>query len=234
MTSIGIPVLDASVLVCFFICWLGFGEFADWLMRRRPGLVSVVRVFRQRWIEQICTHENRIPDVMILANLLKGALFFASTAMFILGGLAALLGTVPKFNDILSQLPFAGPSEVWLSELKALALIFIFIYAFFKFTWSAWQYNVLAIIVGTAPAPGADPEGRDDFVAVAAPVAALAGDSYNHGIRAYYFSIAILGWFLHPLVFLAATLVITLVLYQREFASPTLAVLRKKVPRTPS
>ncbi len=194
-----------------------------------------MRAFRQRFTEQICARDNHIADVMVLANLLRGALFFASTSIFILGGLVALVGTAPKVNEVISQIPFTGPSEIWLSEVKALILIVVYVYAFFKFTWSAWQYNVLAIIVGAAPSPGGNEADRARYAEFAARVASLAGDSYNHGIRAYYFSIAIMAWFVHPVLFLAATLIITVVIYRREFSSSMLAVLRsldaETVPR---
>jgi uncharacterized membrane protein len=41
-------------------------------------------------------------------------------------------------------------------------------------------------------------------------------------LRAYYFALAALGWFVHPLVFIAAILWIVLVLLRRQFLSHTL------------
>ena len=67
-------------------------------------------------------------------------------------------------------------------------LILVYIYAFFKFTWSAWQYNVLSIMVGALPKPG-DTHDHSDYTEAAASVLALAEERYNNGIRAYYFSI---------------------------------------------
>ena len=171
--------------------------------------------------------ENHIADATLLGNLLRGALFFASTTVFILGGLVALLGTAPKVAELIAQLPFAVAAEPEVAELKAMLLILVFVYAFFKFTWSAWQYNVLSILVGGMPSRShGDAEGRAIYVAAAGDVAALAGESYNNGVRAYYFSIPLMAWFANAYAFLAVTLVITFVLYRREFSSPIMKALR--------
>ncbi len=124
-------------------------------------------------------------------------------------------------RDVISHLPYSTPAEPWLLEVKALVLISVFVYAFFKFTWSAWQYNVLSIIVGASPtAAESEPTELAHYVENAANIAGLAGDSYNKGIRAYYFAFAVLAWFVDALMFLSVTLVVTLVLYRREFFSP--------------
>lgn len=226
MKFLTLPLYDAIALACFLLCWLGYGAIARWLSTRRPSLISSVNVFRARWMRRICLRESHIADATLLGNLLRGALFFASTTVFILGGLIALLG--PAVGDVVSRLPYSTPVEPWLLEVKALALIAVFVYAFFKFTWSAWQYNVLSIIVGASPrAAESDPAEVTLYVENAAHIAGLAGDSYNNGIRAYYFAIALLAWFIDPLIFLAVTLVVTLVLYRREFFSPMLESLRR-------
>lgn len=225
MTISGVTLFDMIALTWFLACWLGYGRFATWLSRRRPSLVAAVRVFRQRWTERMCDRENHQSDATILGNLLRGALFFASTTMFILGGVVALLGTTPKIIEVVAQLPFTGPFEVWFWELKALILIGIYVYAFFKFTWSALQYNVLSIVLGASPAPGTNSQERMRHVETATQIAAMAGESYNNGIRAYYFSIAAMAWFIHPLLLIAATTVVTFAIYRREFHSPLLSAL---------
>jgi uncharacterized membrane protein len=44
-------------------------------------------------------------------------------------------------------------------------------------------------------------------------------------LRAYYFSLAALGWFVHPWVFVTATTLVTVVLYLREHHSRTMKML---------
>jgi uncharacterized membrane protein len=212
----GIGITDAVAFLTFLVCWPGYHLAAGYVDTRRASLMSLVKAFRHRWFDRMAERESHIADATLLGNLLRGALFFASTTVFILGGLVALLGTAPKVAELIGQLPFAMASDPRLAELKAIALILVFVYAFFKFTWSAWQYNVLSILVGAMP-----PRGK-----AAGRIAALAGESYNNGVRAYYFSIPLMAWFASALAFLAATLVVTVVLYRREFYSPIMAALK--------
>lgn len=219
-------ILDAIALALFLACWVGYAHIVQRVDERRPHLLSVVRSFRKRWIERLCERENHVADAALISNLLRGALFFASTTIFILGGLAALLGTAPKAAELVSQLPYTAPMAPWLAEAKILILMLVYVYAFFKFTWSAWQYNVLSIMVGAMPRPTATYD-HGDYAEAAASVLALAGETYNNGIRSYYFSIPLMAWFVDPLLFLAATLTITVILYRREFSSPMLQALQK-------
>lgn len=228
MRLLSTPLQDLIAFGCFLVCWLGYGVGAKWLSRRRPSLISAVSVFRERWMRRICQRDTHIADATILSNLLRGALFFASTTVFILGGLIAVLGTGPKMAEVVAQMPHSVPSETWLLETKALILIAVYVYAFFKFTWSAWQYNVLSILVGAAPSDDGAADGElSRYVESAARIATLAGDSYNNGLRAYYFSIPLMAWFIDPRLCLIVTLIVTVVLYRREFASGMLDTLRR-------
>lgn len=227
MTLGTLPLTDALALGCFVACWFGYGLAASVLTRKRASLISTVGIFRERWMARVCERDNHVADAALLSNLLRGALFFASTTVFILGGLLAVLGTGgAKVAEAVGQLPYVARTDAWLLETKAIVLILMFVYAFFKFTWSAWQYNVLSILVGAAPHPTADREEIRIFARSAADIATQAGESYNIGIRAYYFSIALMTWFFDPLVFLFVTLVVAFVMYRREFASPMLASLK--------
>jgi uncharacterized membrane protein len=126
---------------------------------------------------------------------------------------------------VVAELPFAvkGTQRVW--EMKILLLIGIFGFAFFKFTWALRQFNMLAILVGAAPNPGADSGGEHEFIARSTDVSVYAGENFNNGLRAYYFGLAALAWFLHPLLFAVTTAWVVLILYHREFQSPTLETL---------
>lgn len=220
---------DALAFLAFLACWLGYDLAAKVLTRRRPNVITTINVFREQWMRRMCERENRVADAALLSNLLRGALFFASTTVLILGGLLAVLGTGSKVAEVVGTLPYVARTESWLLEVKAIILIMAFVYAFFKFTWSAWQYNILSIMVGAAPfaGPGAGNEAATRFASGAANIALLAGESYNNGMRAYYFSIPLITWFVDPRVFLAATLVVAFVLYKREFSSPMLRALRQ-------
>lgn len=226
MLDINLPPLDLIAAAVFFLCWFGYGPLANRLARSRPSLMAAVRTFRHGWISRMCARDNHVADAALLGNLLRGALFFASTTVFILGGLAALLGTAARIAEVTAHVPYATVADARLTEIKVLVMILLFIYAFFKFTWSAWQYNVLSIMVGAMPDWSKSSNLGAEFTEAGASVASMAGETYNSGIRAYYFSIPLMAWLLHPFLFLAATIAITMVIYRREFHSPVLFALR--------
>lgn len=220
MTDITFP--DLLALAWFLGGWIGFDILSKRKVSKSPSLVSALRIHRRRWVATMPRRDNNQVDAQILNNLLRFALFFATTTIFILAGLVALLGTTQKVVETVSALPFAAPLSLWMWEFKVLLLVAIFVYAFFKFTWSSWQYNALSILVGQAAGQRASAEHEARFVECASRVAAYAGNNFNHGMRAYYLSMAAMSWFLHPWVMVATTTWIVLVLYRREFRSNTL------------
>ena len=55
----------------------------------------------------------------------------------------------------------------------------------------------------------------------------LAAETFNGGLRAYYFSFAAMGWFFSPLIFVLATVLVAAVLYTREFRSDVVHLLQE-------
>src|SRR5512134_2803896 len=156
-----IPLIDGLVLAWFISCWVGYAYFAQRRSNEMASLVVAMRIYRHEWFKRMLGHENRIGDVAALNSLLTGATFFASTSLLILGGLAAMLGTNNRVIDVVADLPFARHDSelVWL--VKIFLLIAVFVYAFFKFTWSIRQYNFCAVLIGAAPRTDRPDEHED-------------------------------------------------------------------------
>jgi uncharacterized membrane protein len=167
----------------------------------------------------------RILDSTLLGNLLQGSTFFASTSIVILGGLLALLGTSEKALGIVAELPFTAHATERIWEIKILLLIVIFVYGFFKFTWSMRQYNLAAILVGSMPEADKSPANIERFLNNTANIASFAGENYNMGVRSFYFGFAVLTWLLNPWLMMIVTVFVVSVLYRREFRSRTLTAL---------
>lgn len=224
----GLTTLDLLALAVFATAWIGY----SWIADRRfaaHGLMGATARHRIRWMEQMLVRDNRIFDSTLVANISRSPNFFAQTSLLILGGLIALIGAGDRVASVVSEMPFARPTATAVWHLKLGVEVVIFIYAFFKFTWSMRQFNYLMIVMGAAPPHGSDAardEGRD-IVARAARMSDIATENFNAGIRAYYFGLAALGWFVHPLLLAAASALIVLVLWRREFHSRTLAALRE-------
>ncbi len=81
--------------------------------------------------------------------------------------------------------------------------------------------------MGAAPSDQADPDELSKFVARSAELAGSASNTFNYGLRAYYFGMAALAWFLNSWVFMAGTTFVVAILYIREFHSGALKVLSR-------
>ena len=104
-------------------------------------------------------------------------------------------------------------------------MILLFIYALVKFTWSVRQFNFVTTLIGSI-APRDELEDADRTAARrAGGILKLAGENFGQGMRAYYFAVAAMFWFVQPLFFVVSTLVVTAMLYRMEFHSRTLDVL---------
>jgi len=224
-----LPWADWLALVCFFSLWVGYAVFAKTWARRRPSLLATTNRYRRYWMEQAITRDPRMLDGLITQNLSTTPAFFSSTSILVIGALFALLGTTDKASELMSEIPFAQATTLLVFEFKILVLIAIFVYSFFRFSWSMRQYTFVALVIGSMPAPERFESGEFDRRAYADRAAALvasAAETMNDGLRAYYFSFALLGWFVSPLAMVIATTVVVAILYSREFRSEVLHILR--------
>ena len=222
-----LPAIDWLAVVGLFAGWVGYAQFARRHARAHPSVLAATNRVRRQWMRQTTARENRVIDGITVQNLSTSPSFFASTTILIIGGLLAILGTTDKASEIVREIPFAARTSVLVFDLKVATLTAIFVYAFFRFTWSMRQYTFGALLVASAPehdAPWTD-EQRDAFAARAGGVMGLAAETFNDGLRAYYMAFAGIGWFFSPWACLAATAAVVFVLYQREFHSEVLALL---------
>jgi len=166
------------------------------------------------------TRDIRVGEAALLANLERNIAFFASTTMLVLAGVLTLFSQVERLEEVLASIPYAEFPNHLMIQIKLSLLALIFVMAFFLFTWSMRQYGFLNVMVGAAPI---DEKGLNEnlrqYAKQMAVVQDQAAHSYNYGLRSYYFSMAVIGWFFHPVIFILASLFVVYTLYNREFRS---------------
>lgn len=226
------PWLDWAAIAVFFGGWAGYASFARRRAGTRPSVLAATNRIRRQWMLQTTYRDVRVFDGSVLQNLSTSPSFFASTTILIIGGLLAVLGTTDKASELVREIPFAARTTALVFDLKLGLLVIVFVYAFFRFTWSMRQYTFGALLIASAPearqfdALGAEAEPRRKaFSEKAGRVVGLAAETFNDGLRAYYFSFAALGWFFSPVAFMLGTAGVIWILYQREFRSDVLAIL---------
>jgi uncharacterized membrane protein len=223
-----LPWADWLALGAFISLWVGYAWFARVWGQRRPSLLATTNRYRGYWMLQATARDPRMLDGLITQSLSQTPAFFSSTAILVIGGLFAVLGTAEKATELVSEIPFAQATSPVVFEFKVLVLIAIFVYAFFRFSWCMRLYTFVALVIGSLPPPEDFVSGRFDREAHARRAAAMVGaaaETFNDGLRAYYLSFAALAWFISPLAMVLATGLVVMILYSREFRSEVLAVL---------
>jgi uncharacterized membrane protein len=224
-----LPWLDWLAMACFLAGWWGYASFAGRRAHVETSLLGATNAVRRQWMLQATWRDNRVLDGVVVQNLSTGPSFFASTTILIIGGLLAVLSTAGQVNELVREIPFAVRTTELVFDFKLALLTAVFVYAFFRFTWSLRQYTFGALLVAAMPDPArfeAEGLSRDAFADRAGRVVGLAAETFNDGLRAYYMAFALVSWFFSPMAFIVATFAVVWVLYQREFRSDVLAVLR--------
>jgi len=223
---LGFTTTDSIALFVFAAAWLGYNMLVDHSRFAKTGLNALMNEYRLAWMGQMEFREMRIIDTQIMGSLQNGTAFFASTSLIAIGGTITLLRATDNVLQVFGDLPFAPVPSRGLWDTKVIGLAIIFIYAFYKFSWSYRLFNYAAIILGATPMPAsADPARRHLTARRAADMNIVAARQFNRGQRAFFFALAYLGWFISPYLLIAATLAVLFVMWARQFRSDARAAL---------
>lgn len=220
-------LFDLIGLGWYLAFWMGFSFFADHSRLSSNTLSSLMNDHRRRWMRTMARRNLRMVDTAIISGLQNGTAFFASTSLLAIGAGFALLNSTELALQVSRDLSLPGETTRALWETKALILICIYVYAFFKFGWAYRLFNYTSILIGALPyhegsqtdhVMVSDTEMETAIEQVTA-MNALAGRHFNLGLRAFFFSLALFGWFIHPALLMVATTFVTAVLIRRQFFS---------------
>lgn len=213
--------LEWVSLLWFLACWIGYGRYSGLKSTHGQRLQDALQLHIKRWIAQVEQRDNRMVDTAIIANIERNATFMASSSLLIIAGLVTAIGSADKALALFTQLPFVRfDPQTW--EIGLIIMTTVFAYAFlplrgvsangvcFDFNWQC-----------ASPSQPIDERLEQSL----GQIISLAVYHFNIGLRAYYYSLALLTWFIHPLIFILATTWVVAVLYRREFHSKTLKAL---------
>ena len=200
--------------------WVTYGFTLEHTAYGRNSLSSRMNAYREVWARRLLDREARMVDMQVVISLQTGTAFFASTSLLAIGGGLALLRATNDALAVLSKLPIDISPSPALWEMKCVGLILIFIYAFFKFSWSYRLFNYVAIMVGAMPLTSQrDTAEAEAHVLRTARLFESAGRHFNRGQRAFFFALGYLGWFVSPWVLFFTTALVVVVTWRRQFAS---------------
>ena len=215
--------LDAAAVALLLVCWIGIGWRIEHPGRGRASVTVLMEGYRREWMTQMITRQPRVFDSQLLGNLRQGIAFFASASMIAIGGGIALIGDTERLAGLAADLTLEdAPAVVW--EIKLLLLLLFLANAFLKFVWAHRLFGYCAVIMASVPnepeAPLAAPRATK-----AAEINITAARSFNRGMRATYFGLSSAAWLLGAIPLICTVLVITAVLWRREFASRSRQIL---------
>ncbi len=223
-----LPWSDWLALVWFFSAWVTYSLFTKHQSIKRNSLIATTNRYRSYWMEQATSRDPRVLDGIITQNLSSTPAFFCSTTIIVIGGLFALLGSTDKAAELVRDIPFAQRTTVLIFDLKVLIMISIFVFSFFRFSWSMRQYTFVALLIGSMPDPKEFESGKFDRQVIAqraGRMVGMAAETFNDGLRGYYFAFAVIAWFFSPVAFAFATAFVVAILYSREYRSDVLEIL---------
>ena len=220
--SFYLSMADFGALAFFLIAWLLHTLASDGKLVSRVSLTTAMNAQREAWMRTMAEREIRIVDTAIMSGLQQGTAFFASSSLIALGGCFALLGASDQVLSVLSDLPLGGAPSRAAFQVKVFGLVLILAFSFFKFGWAYRLFNYCSILIGAVPIPHGEASRNpvtETAVWRATQMNMLAGKHFNSGLRGVFFSIAYLGWFVDPMVFVLSTLLLLAVLVRRQFFS---------------
>lgn len=212
---------DLAAFGFFLVVWLSWSRLVDASSWHGKSLGIAVNRTRLDWALQVVERENRVADSTLVGNLMRSVAFLASTSILILGGLVAVLGSVERTYQAVNEMPFVAMSTKEAMEIKITVLVAIFVYSFFKFTWSLRQFNYCCVLLGACPPASSAADVKSQAARQMARVNELAARSFDQGLRGYYFALATALWLVHPAAYAVGSLWVFWVLFRREFRSKT-------------
>ena len=215
--------LDYVALALLVAAWLLIGWRVESTTSKHPSTARIMAGYRREWMVQMITRTPRIFDAQILASLRQSTAFFASTSAIAIGGALAMIGNAEHITDVANDLVLASaPIFVW--EAKLLIISLFLTNAFLKFVWSNRLFGYAAVVMASVPNDPNDPIALPR-ANQSAEINITAARSFNRGLRAVYFGIAMAAWLLGPIPLMIATAFTLGVIWRREFASHSRKIL---------
>lgn len=222
--------LDLAALACLLAGWLWIGWRIENPNPARPSVSILMTDFRRAWMRQMVSRQPRVFDAQLVGILRQGTAFFASATMIAIGGGLALMGDTSRLAGLARDLTL-NPVPAFVLELKLLVVLLFVANAFLKFVWAHRLFGYCSVLMAAVPNDPDHPEAPPR-AAQAAEISITAARSFNRAMRSTYFALAASAWLLGALALLIAALLTLAVLWRREFASHSRAILLGLPPDT--
>ena len=209
--------MSIALISTFFplLCYFAYNIIVPLVERVRPSLSVIMNMQRRRWVANAALRESPF-DAILSGNIMGSVSFLASTAVLLILAIFAVFGQVPALMAALDSMSLDRVYTIVDVQLHLVVMLTMFVLAFFAFTLSLRQFNHYCIMLGAMERGGAISEQEIDAITA---MNALGAQNFNSGIRAYYFSVATVAWFVSEWLPIVACVITILILAHREFFS---------------
>lgn len=197
------------------ICYFAYNLVVPQIEKLRPSLSTIMNMQRRRWVSNATRRETPF-DAILSGNIMGSVSFLASTAVLLILAIFAVFGQVPALMDALASLSLDRTYTALDVQLHLVVMLAMFVLAFFAFTLSLRQFNHFCIMLGALDHES--PASEEEIDAITA-MNALGARNFNSGVRAYYFSVSTVAWFVSEWLPIVVTLLTIGILAHREFFS---------------
>jgi len=197
------------------LVYLAYNIVVPQVEKLRPSLSAIMNMQRRRWVANATRRESPF-DAILSGNIMGSVSFLASTSVLLVLAVFAVFGQLSALMEALDSLSFERSYSVLDVQIHLGVMLTMFVLAFFAFTLSLRQFNHFCIMLG---ALDHDRDTTDEEIDSIARMNALGAKNFNSGIRAYYFSVPTVAWFVSEWLSIAVCLVTVLVIVHREFFS---------------
>lgn len=211
------PPLSTTLISTLFplVCYFAYNIIVPQVEKLRPSLSVIMNMQRRRWVANAALRESPF-DAILSGNIMSSVSFLASTAVLLILAIFAVFGQVPALMVALESLSLDRAYTALDVQLHLVVMLAMFVLAFFAFTLSLRQFNHFCIMLGAIDHSAPTSEEEIDAIT---RMNALGAKNFNSGIRAYYFSVATVAWFVTEWLPIVACIATILILAHREFFS---------------
>lgn len=196
-------------------CWFAYNYGVPLLEKRRPSLSTIMSMQRRRWVANAVTRDTPV-DAILSGNLMGSVSFLASTSVLLALAVFTAFGNLSTLMETLNTLGLPVSYSTHDVQVHLFAMLAIFVLSFFSFTLALRQFNHFCILLGAIDHTG---HTTGDEITAIAQLNSLAAKNFNNGIRAYYFAVPMVFWFVSEWAAIAVSVMTVLFLIHREFFS---------------
>lgn len=195
----------------------------------RGSLNAQLAVVRRYWLSNATRRVAKPFDGILLGHIINSTAFFGSATLIVLAAVLTALARVKEIHETVSQLHFVTETSLELFALEIGFLAFVLTLCFFSFTYALRKLVYVLALLGALPDRSENCPTHDALVEATTTVLSEGIKTFNFGIRGYYYAVAAVCLLASPWASIAATAVVTSVLFYRQLSTPTARAIHQYV-----